>query len=74
MKTAKTDMVGLTLRLPRRLKERLVRRSEERGVTINSIVIQGLWDWLEVDPIVTHALLDWAEKQDDTEGGESDES
>ncbi len=41
------DTTRFTLRLPSELKERLMERSEKMGISLNSLVIQMLWQWLE---------------------------
>lgn len=41
------DTARFTLRLPSELKERLTERSEKMGISLNSLVIQLLWQWLD---------------------------
>lgn len=36
-----------TFRIPAKLMNRLRQEAEEKGVSINALILQILWDWVE---------------------------
>lgn len=40
------DAVRFTLRITKALKQQLNNRSQQMGISVNSLVIQILWDWV----------------------------
>lgn len=39
------DVERFTLRIPKELKVKLERQRKQMGVSLNSLVLQILWDW-----------------------------
>ena len=40
------DAVRFTLRITKAIKQQLNNRSQQMGISVNSLVIQILWDWV----------------------------
>ena len=41
------DRIRFTLRLPGQLFDKLRAQAEQMGISINSLILQILWDWAE---------------------------
>ena len=45
VKNMTNDVERFTLRIPKELKVKLESQRKQRGVSLNSLVLQILWDW-----------------------------